>query len=64
MMPRKLPTGVKKGATNKRAPDWLRDLAEAVSGTRLTAHGYQPTTAEPSLTELEKKIPASSKRGD
>jgi WD40 repeat protein len=61
---RALPSGVKIGATKKRAPDWLPELAEAVSGARLTAHGYQPTPAEASLTKLEKKIPASSRGGD
>jgi len=73
-VPRALPKYVKTGVTKRRAPDWLPQLAEAVSGSRWTPHGYQPTCPgcsrsqapehEPSFTELEKKIPASSKRGD
>lgn len=50
----------KIGAAKKRA-SWLSEAAEAVSGTRWTAYGYQPTSR---VTELEKKIPASSSSGD
>jgi len=63
-VPRALPKYVKTGVTKRRAPDWLPEVAEAVSGLRLTPHGYESTPAESSLTEVEKKIPASSKRGD
>ena len=63
-LPRLLPSYVKTGASKKRAPDWLPKVAEAVSGIRLTPHGYESTPAESSLTEVEKKIPASSKRSE
>jgi hypothetical protein len=63
-VPRPLPSYVKTGAAKKRAPDWLYKVAEAVSGVRLTPHGYESTPAESSLTEVEKKIPAMSTGGD
>ena len=63
-VPRALPGYVKIGAAKKRAPDWLPEVAEAVSGLRLTPHGYESTSGESGLTELEKKIPASSRGGD
>jgi hypothetical protein len=63
-MPRALPGGVKIGAAKRRAPDWLPEVAEAVSGLRLTPHGYESTSGESSLTKLEKKIPASRIGGD
>jgi hypothetical protein len=54
----------KIGAAKKRVPDWLPELTEAVSGTRLTPHGYESTTGEPSFTTLEKKIRASASGGN
>jgi len=63
-VPRALPGYVKIDAAKKRVPDWLPEVAEAVSGLRLTPHGYESTPAESSLTEVEKKIPASSSGGD
>jgi WD40 repeat protein len=60
-IPSALPSYVKTGASKRRAPDWLPELAEAVSGLRLTPHGYELTPAESSLRQVEKKIPASSK---
>ena len=63
-VPRARPGYVKIDAAKKRAPDWLPEVAEAVSGSRLTPHGYESTSGESSLTEVEKKIPASSRGGD
>jgi hypothetical protein len=63
-VPRALPGYVKIDAAKKRAPDWLPEVAEAVSGSRLTPHGYESTSGESRLTEVEKKIPASSRGGD
>jgi WD40 repeat protein len=63
-MPRTpLPAEVKTGAI-KQAPARLAELAEAVSGWQLTPHGYQATPVKPSLTKIEKKIPASSSSGN
>jgi hypothetical protein len=55
---------MKIGAAKRRVQDWLPKLAEAVSGLRLTPHGYESTSGESSLTELEKKIAASPSGGD
>jgi len=63
-LPRELPSDVKIGTAKKRVPDWLPELAEAVSGTRLTPHGYESTSAEPSFASLEKKIRASASSGN
>ena len=63
-LPRELPAEVKIGAAKKRVPAWLPELAEAVCGSRLTPHGYESTSAEPSFASLEKKIRASASGGD
>ena len=63
-LPRELPGDVKIGTAKKRVPDWLPELAEAISGSRLTPHGYASTSAEPSLASLEKKIRASAGGGN
>jgi hypothetical protein len=55
---------VKIDAAKKPVPKWLPEMAQAVSGLQWTAHGYESTSAEQSLTEIEKKIPASSRGGN
>jgi len=62
-MRRELPGYVKIDTAKKRAPDWLPEVAEAVSGFRLTPHGYESTSAEQSVASLEKKIRASASGG-
>jgi WD40 repeat protein len=49
-----VPRNVEIGPAKKRTSDLLPKLAEAVSGSRLTPHGYEPT--EPSFEELQKQI--------
>jgi hypothetical protein len=55
---------VKIDAAKKPVPDWLPEMARAVSGLQWTSHGYESTSAEQSLTEIKKKIPASPSGGD
>jgi WD40 repeat protein len=63
-LPRSPLSDVKIDAAKKPVPKWLPEMAQAVSGLQWTAHGYESTSAEQSLTEIEKKIPASSRGGN
>jgi hypothetical protein len=63
-LPRAPLSDVKIDAAKKPVPGWLPEMARAVSGLQWTPHGYESTSAEQSLMEIEKKIHASSSGGN